>query len=286
MNTARYGDRLEAAVARYGRLCVGIDPHPAILDHWGLPRTAAGVEQCARGVIEAVADRVALVKPQSAFFEAHGSAGIAALERVLADARDAGLITVLDVKRGDIGSTMAAYVQAYLADGAPLAADAITLSPYLGPGSLDAAINEAGQTGRGVYLLAATSNPEATSVQQAVSAGGSTISQSVVDAAVAYNLQQHSGDDDGDRRQWGSVGVVIGATIGAETATALDLSGFCGTILAPGLGAQGGTADDLRHLFRDRYSQVLPTSSRSIMAAGPDIAALRSMVAEAQSALD
>src|SRR5699024_1094039 len=155
-----YGSRLAAVVAERGRLCVGLDPHPAILQQWGLPVDPTGVERLARTLVEAVADQVAVVKPQSAFFEAFGSAGIAVLERVLSDIRTAGAVSLLDVKRGDIGSTMAAYAEAYLADGSPLAADAITVSPYLGFGALTPAVELARSTGRGLYVLVRTSNPE------------------------------------------------------------------------------------------------------------------------------
>jgi orotidine-5'-phosphate decarboxylase len=268
-----YGERLRQGVQKHGRLCVGIDPHPQILDRWGLPPDASGLERCARTMVEAVAGRVALVKPQSAFFETYGSAGIAVLERVLRDAREAQLITLLDVKRGDIGSTMDAYAAAYLADGAPLAADAITVSPYLGAASLTGAVELARQTGRGVYLLAATSNSEGASVQQAVTSHGVTISQSIIDAAAAVD----SGDG------WGDVGVVIGATV--DPGIPLDLSAFAGTVLAPGFGAQGGTAEDLVRIFGDSSPRVLPSSSRSIMSAGPDPDAIRSEVERTKDSL-
>jgi orotidine-5'-phosphate decarboxylase len=282
MTTASYGSRLQAAVARHGRLCVGIDPHPGILDGWQLPHTAAGLERCARTMIEAVAGRVAVIKPQSAFFEAYGSAGIAVLERVLADARSAQLLTLLDVKRGDIGSTMSAYARAYLADDSPLAADAITLSPYLGAESLDVAIQQAIRTGRGVYLLAVTSNPEAAAIQQATTGRGQpTIGQTIIAEAKAYNAE-HSG---AEQQQWGSIGAVVGATISPSVAASLGLDGFTGSVLAPGFGAQGGTAADLQQLFRCCYDQVLPTSSRAIMTAGPRLDRLRAAVADVQASL-
>jgi orotidine-5'-phosphate decarboxylase len=292
MTTASYGSRLQAAVARHGRLCVGIDPHPAILDGWQLPHTADGLERCARTMVEAVAGRVVVVKPQSAFFEAYGSAGIAVLERVLADSRDAGLLTLLDVKRGDIGSTMAAYARAYLSDDSPLAADAVTLSPYLGATSVEAAVDQATRTGRGVYLLAVTSNPEASAIQQATGQDGETISQMVVAEAKAYNGRTTAAElapsghstNAGDQR-WGSVGVVVGATISPAITDDLGLDDFTGSILAPGFGAQGGSAADLRGLFRSCYDHVIPTSSRAIMGAGPRLDNLRSAVADAQANL-
>src|SRR5206468_1278620 len=112
-------------------LCVGIDPHPQLLRAWDLSEDAAGVAKFADICVAAFAGRVAIVKPQVAFFEAYGSAGIGALELTLSELRDAGTLVLADAKRGDIGSTMAAYAQAWLADG-PLGCDALTVSPYLG----------------------------------------------------------------------------------------------------------------------------------------------------------
>lgn len=261
-----YGVRLAAAVAERGPLCVGVDPHPGVLKAWGLDATVQGLERCARGMVEALGDVVAVLKPQSAFFEAYGSAGVAVLERVLADCAAAGALSLLDVKRGDIGSTMDAYAAAYLTDGSPLAADAVTLSPYLGFGSLDGAIDVARAHGRGVYVLALTSNPEGPQVQHArTSAGrgaGSTVGQTVVDEAARRN----AGDRPGD------VGVVVGATIG-RTGTRFDH--LNGSVLAPGLGAQGGTVADLAEVFGAALPLVLPTTSRDVMRAGPDPERLR-----------
>ncbi|HEX2264522.1 MAG TPA: orotidine-5'-phosphate decarboxylase, partial [Pseudonocardiaceae bacterium] len=160
-----FGVRLARVVAARGALCAGIDPHPELLRQWGLDDDVAGLERFARGAVEALAPEVAVIKPQSAFFERYGSRGVAVLERVLVAARDAGALVLLDVKRGDIGSTMAGYAAAYLSDGAPLAADAITVSPYLGVGALEPAFELASGTGRGVFVLALTSNPEGAAVQ-------------------------------------------------------------------------------------------------------------------------
>src|SRR5919108_2936412 len=138
-----FGARLVDAVAAYGPLCVGIDPHPSLLAEWGLTDDADGLARFVDVCAAAFAGHVAVVKPQSAFFERHGSGGIAVLEELLAAFAGTPTLTILDVKRGDIGSTMDGYADAYLAIGAPLAADAVTLSPYLGFGSLSAALDTA-----------------------------------------------------------------------------------------------------------------------------------------------
>ncbi len=252
-----FGARLAAAVSARGPLCVGIDPHPSLLEAWGLPDDAAGLERFALTTVDALADAIAVLKPQSAFFERHGSAGIAVLERIVARAAQAGALVLLDVKRGDIGSTMTAYAHAYLADGAPLAVDAITASPYLGVGSLEPAFALAAQTGRGVFVLARTSNPEGAAVQR----GG--VAQGVVDALAERNAVA---------RPLGHLGVVVGATVPAGE---LDLDRLHGPVLAPGLGAQGATAQDLPSVFGAALPDVLPATSRDVLRHGPDRAALR-----------
>ena len=228
--------------------------------------SAAGAEQCARTLVEALGDTVAAFKPQSAFFEAYGSKGIAALERVLADIAGTGALSILDVKRGDIGSTMEAYADAYLADGSPLAADAITLSPYLGFGSLAPAFERAHRYERGVYVLARTSNPEGSQVQLALTHDNSVV-QSIIDAATEVN---HA-----SRQK--AIGLVVGGT---HDSLGCDLEEFNGSILVPGIGFQGGRMEDLPGLFGDAVDQVLAVVGRGVISAGPDAAALRSKVAE------
>jgi orotidine-5'-phosphate decarboxylase len=263
-----YGERLAALTAERGPLCVGVDPHPSLLASWGLAGDAQGLERCARGMIDALGGLVPVFKPQSAFFEAYGAAGIAVLERTLADIKAAGAMSLLDVKRGDIGSTMDAYAAAYLSDGSPLAADAVTLSPYLGFGSLDGVIDLADRGGRGVYVLALTSNPEGPEIQHATTADGRTVGQLIIDRAASCNTGPGLG----------SVGVVVGATIKAP---GVDFGRLNGSILAPGLGAQGATAGDLPTVFGSACGNVLPAMSREVMNVGPGPAALRAAARQA-----
>jgi orotidine-5'-phosphate decarboxylase len=256
-----FGARLAAAVTARGNLCAGIDPHPGLLAEWGLTDDADGLDAFATACVEAFAGHLAVVKPQSAFFERHGSAGIAVLERVLAAFAGSGTQVILDVKRGDIGSTMDGYADAYLAVKAPLGADAVTLSPYLGFGSLTPGLAAAADAGRGVFVLARTSNPEGEEVQLA-SVGGRSVAQSVVDAAAARNT---------GAAPLGDVGVVVGATADHG----LDLTALNGPVLAPGLGAQGAGPDDIVTRFAGLAGIVLPAASRSVLMAGPGVAALR-----------
>ncbi|MCB1127885.1 MAG: orotidine-5'-phosphate decarboxylase [Verrucomicrobiae bacterium] len=266
-----FGSRLSAAMEARGPLCVGIDPHPQLLGSWGLNDDAAGLERFSLTVVEAVASLAAAVKPQVALYERHGSAGMAVLERTLAAAAEAGVLSIADAKRGDIGSTMAAYADAWLRDGSSLAADSVTLSPYLGFESLRPALDLAAEHGRGVFLLALTSNPEGRSVQHV--GGGDSVARRIVAAAAAENQRYEE--------PLGSVGLVVGATIGSALGDLdIDLGPVRGPILAPGLGAQGATPSDLRETFGQAYPMVLATSSRGILAAGPDIAALQAATRE------
>ncbi|MGO4120829.1 orotidine-5'-phosphate decarboxylase [Arthrobacter sp. YAF16] len=266
-----FGSRLGRAMAERGPLCVGIDPHPALLERWGLNDDVAGLERFSLTVLEAVAPLAAAVKPQVALYERHGSAGMAVLERTLAGCAEAGVLSIADAKRGDIGSTMAAYADAWLRDGSGLAADSVTLSPYLGFESLRPALDLAAESGRGVFVLALTSNPEGASVQHV--GGADSVARRIARAAAAENRRY--GVEQGDGKL-GSVGLVVGATVGSALADLdLDLSAVRGPILAPGLGAQGATAADLRSTFGSAYGQVLGTSSRDILGAGPQPAGLR-----------
>jgi len=252
-----------------GPLCAGIDPHPALLAHWGLDDTAQGLESFAMTCVEAFAGTVAIVKPQSAFFERFGSAGMAVLERTLAGLREAGTLSLLDVKRGDIGSTMTAYAQAYLGAESTLRADAITVSPFLGFDSLRPALDLAHEGRRGLFVLALTSNPDGAQIQHAIRQGR-TVAGSVADGVTRENLR------DREAGVLGSVGMVVGATVGdAVRRLGLDLSAANAPLLAPGVGAQGATAQDLRTVFGTAVANVLGSSSREILGAGPDGAALK-----------
>jgi orotidine-5'-phosphate decarboxylase len=264
-----FGDRLDAVFTTRGQLCVGIDPHAWLLADWDLPDSAAGAESFGRTVVEASAGQVGIVKPQVAFYERFGSAGYAALERVLADARAAGLLVIADVKRGDLGTSAEAYGQAWLSADSPLEVDAITVNAYMGVGSLAAVIDQAGQEGKGLFLLAATSNPEAEAIQRAVVAGGAqagrTVAGAIFEDVAARNAQDAT-------RALGSLGVVLGAT--------LDLAAFgvdlfsaptrsLTPILAPGFGHQGARVADLRNLYGGYAQSVIVSESRSVLSAGP-----------------
>ena len=352
-----FGTRLRAAMDQFGPLCVGIDPHSGLLTKWGLTDDVAGLREFSFTVLDALSGQVAAVKPQVAFFERFGSPGIAVLEDVIRYARELNTLCVVDAKRGDIGSTMAGYADAFLREGSSLAGDAVTLSPYLGFGSLQPAIDTALANGRGVFVLCLTSNPEGASVQHAVSPTTSgTVAAEIAAAAGAVNREflatrpmpqgavsgsdfSHSPADWRRESQvgpltirprrserWsfsgsmppvgpagtvgsvgsverngnslsplgpsqmgpsplgksplgksplGPIGLVVGATIGdAVATTGTDLAELNGPILAPGVGAQGAGADELKAVFGDARQFVLASSSREILNAGPNKADL------------
>lgn len=280
--TGSFGARIRSARVEYGPLCVGIDPHPALLERWGLPDDAGGALRFGLTVVEALAGRVAALKPQSAFFERHGPAGVAALAEVLAaaGAHDGTTQVILDAKRGDIGSTMSGYADAYLRDASPFFCDALTVSPYLGVGSLEPAWEAARSSGRGLLVLALTSNPEGAQVQHAVDLE----SGRSVAAAVARQVGALNAAELGSSEGLGSVGLVVGATVGlAVRSCGVDLVASRGAILAPGVGAQGAGASELAEVFGDARAQALASVSRSVLAVGPEPDELRRAAALATS---
>lgn len=269
--TVSFGDRLAAEFAAGRHLCAGIDPHAPLLAEWELDDDANGAERFGREVVAAAAGVAACVKPQVAFYERFGAAGFAALERVLADAREAGLLVVADAKRGDIGSTMSAYADAWFAEGSPLESDALTVSPYLGFGALSGALDYVRERGKGLFVLAATSNPEAREVQTAAQGGGITVAGGMVEAVRAWNAA-HAGRDEGSGGSVGSVGVVLGATLDLADFgidTTLHREGPALPLLAPGFGHQGGRIEDAHRIFGGLGQALLANESRSILGGGP-----------------
>jgi orotidine-5'-phosphate decarboxylase len=270
---ATFGERVQSAFDEHGRLCVGIDPHAWLLERWALEDSAGGAREFGLRVIDAAAGRVGIVKPQVAFFERFGSAGYAALERVMADARAAGLLVIADVKRGDVGTSVEAYGEAWLRPGSATEADAMTLSAFQGLASNEAVLRLAEANGKGVFVLAATSNPEAAAIQRAVlqqsSRAGDTVSAAIVAGVTAWNADQ----TDSGARPLGSIGVVIGATVdlaeaGIDRAASPPRPGL--PILAPGFGHQGAPATEFPSIFGPYAAGVIVSESRSLLDAGPE----------------
>jgi orotidine-5'-phosphate decarboxylase len=258
-------ERVTAAVQRHGPLCAGIDPSSALLGQWGLSDDAAGLRTFSARCVEAFGGAVAVIKPQVAFFERHGSAGMAVLEQLLADAGEAGLLVIADAKRGDIDSTAEAYADAWLGARSPLAADAVTAHAYLGIAALAPLVQRAAANGRGVLVVARSSNPEGRGLQLATTADGTSVEDMLLGEVAALN---GSGEFPA-----GVAGAVIGATLPPSN---FSLSQLGGVILAPGLGAQGAGPAEIAQRFAGCLpGAVLPSSSRGILRHGPDPAAMR-----------
>ncbi len=259
---ASFGARLRESLDEHGHLCVGIDPHPYLLESWGLPDSGRGLREFGLRTVEAATGAVGIVKPQVAFFERHGAAGYEALEHTIRAARDSGLLVIADAKRGDLGTSVEAYAQAWLRSGSPLESDALTVSAFQGVGSLSAPMVLAEENGKGLFVLAATSNPESYATQTALVQHGDrvdrTVAASIVDEVNTTNVAP-----------LGSYGVVIGATVSlAQFGIAPeDLSNT--PILAPGFGFQGARFEDITSLFGPAAANVVVSSSRSILESGP-----------------
>lgn len=273
-----FGSRLTEVFTTSGHLCVGIDPHPYLLVKWGLADDAVSLRDFGLRVVDAAAGRVGIIKPQVAFFERHGSAGYAALEEIIVAGRAAGLLVIADAKRGDVGSTVEAYGQSWLTPGSPLEADAMTISAFQGLGSISAPHELALAHGKGLFVLAATSNPESYSVQGARLAGGETVSASLLAGVDTWNSAESG---------LGSTGVVIGATVGFEEFGIHDSPLSRTPILAPGLGHQGARFSEVRAIYGDAADNVIVSASRSILAAGPTglADAIAAQAAEVREAL-
>lgn len=263
MSELGFGDRLNTAFQQFGHLCVGIDPHPFLLNEWEFDDTAVSLREFSLRVIDACVGRVGIIKPQVAFYERHGAAGMEALEYVIARARNEGLLVIADCKRGDIGSTMEAYAQAWLTPGWGLESDAITVSPYLGAGALANTVDYALKSNKGVFILAATSNPEAAVLQTAqLTSGpheGKTVAAGILSDVARWATAATPAN---------SVGAVLGAT--------LDLSSLginpdeypALPVLAPGFGFQGARVEDARKLFGNLSQNLIVSETRSVLGAG------------------
>lgn len=257
-----FGARLTAAFGARGQLCLGIDAHAFLLAEWGLQDTAAGARELGLRAVDAAVGVVGIVKPQVAFFERHGAAGYDALEDVLAAARAAGLLVIADVKRGDIGSTVDAYGQAWLSPGSPLEVDAVTLVAYQGVGSLTGPIDLARRGGKGVFVLAATSNPEAKAIQAAVLQSGPSAGRTVAAGIVAAVEALNAGGD------LGSVGLVLGATVDVAE-YGIDPDRLASTpVLAPGFGEQGALLTELADRYGASSGNVIANVGRAVLREG------------------
>jgi orotidine-5'-phosphate decarboxylase len=265
-----FAARFTAARALTGPLAWGLDPSAELLAGWGLGDTADGLDRFADIMLAAAPGVVGLVKPQSAFYERHGWRGIRTLQRLISEARSTGLLVILDIKRGDVGSTNDAYAEAYLSKDAPLAADAITVHPYLGLAAMGTFVARAHESGSCLLVVTRSSNPEGRGIQAARAGEGRTVEQDLLYEIGALNARLAPG-------AIGPVGAVVGPT---HIRPELDLVAAGCLFLAPGVGAQGATAADVAKVFAACPDRVIPSASRWLLSAGPDIGRLRSAAAQ------
>ncbi|MEI8127266.1 MAG: orotidine-5'-phosphate decarboxylase [Actinomycetota bacterium] len=262
-----FGQRLQERIKVLGPLCVGIDPSRHLLASWERDDDAAGAEFVSLALLESALGNAAAIKPQVAYYERFGSAGFRILERVIADAHDAGILIIADAKRGDIGSTNDGYADAWLTKGSPLAVDALTVSPYLGIAAMGSLIARASESGRGLFVVVASSNDEGRPVQTAKLHTDEKVEDFLLRQLAEIN---HQGGD------LGSLGAVVGAT---RDRPHFDLASLHGPYLVPGVGAQGASPDDVGKLFeRCPQGTVLVNVSRAIAASGPDVRSLRDTI--------
>jgi orotidine-5'-phosphate decarboxylase len=268
--------RLSTAVGSHGPLCVGLDPSAKLLSAWRLTDDATSAERLARTTIAAAQGAAGIVKVQVAFFERHGAAGYASLERVIADARAAGLVVIADAKRGDIRSTNEGYADAWLSDHSPLAVDALTVSCYLGIDAMTPVFELAHASGRGVFAVAASSNDEGRDLQTARLASGVTVESELL-RALGVADERLGGAQAPPR--------CLGAVVGAQRRPE-GLSAFEGPVLVPGIGAQGSGPAELGELLGAMSHRVVAVNvSRAILGAGPSPDAVRAAISRLASEL-
>jgi len=268
-----FADRLQQKIREHSPLCVGIDPSAAVLQACGLPDSAEGALEFGQRVLDAADYRIAVLKPQSAFFERFGSAGFLALEALVKLARAREVPVLLDGKRGDIDTTAAAYAAGYFSATTTLRVDAITTHCYLGLAALEPFFAAAIAADGGVFVVVRSSNPEGQELQTARMANGETVAQSLCREITARNLRQR-------KEGLGPIGAVVGATCADanETVAALPHS----FVLAPGVGAQGATMRDVLARMPTGRSRVLPNVSRAILANGSRRDDIRTTIAVLQ----
>ena len=263
-----FADRFRAVRERVGPLVWGLDPSSEVLGEWGLGDSPDGLDRFVDIVVEVASDAVGLVKPQSAFYERQGWRGIRSLTRLCAEARSARLLVILDAKRGDVGSTNDAYAEAYLGKDAPIEADALTVHPYLGLAAMGAFISRAHEAGSCLLVVTRSSNHEGRAVQAGETSPGVPIEVDLLRQIGQLNADLAPG-------LIGPVGAVIGPR---EWDAPLDLASPNAVYLAPGVGAQGATVDDVARVFAACPDRVMPSASRSLLSYGPDPEALRDAV--------
>jgi len=264
-----FASRFAVVRAKFGPLAWGFDPSGGMLEAWGVGDTPDGLDRFADIALGAAVGTVGLVKMQSAFYERQGWRGFRTLQRSIAEARSAGLLVIVDAKRGDVGTTNDAYAEAFLGDDAPLGADALTVHPYLGLAAMDSFVARAHQAGSCLLVVTRSSNPEGRAVQSATDRSGLSVEAALLGDIGTLNSRLAPGGI-------GPVGAVVGPT---HMQPVLDFPSMQGLFLAPGIGAQGATSADVAEVFAACPDRVIPSASRALLGDGPDPSRLQEKAA-------
>jgi orotidine-5'-phosphate decarboxylase len=266
--TDSFAKRFAATRSVFGPLVFGVDPSRALLTSWGVGDSADGLDRFVDIVLEAAVGTVGLIKPQAAFYERHGWQGFRSLSRLIAEARGAGLLVILDAKRGDVGTTNDAYAESYLGADAPVQVDALTVHPYLGFGAMTSFVERAHRSGSCLLVVTRSSNLEGRTVQAARDDAGGSVEATLLQEIGQRNAELAPG-------AIGPVGAVVGPS---PMPPELDLAAAHALFLAPGVGAQGASPADVAQTFGTCRDRVMPSASRSLLEAGPHVPKLREEV--------
>lgn len=265
-----FAERLAPLIADRSPLCLGLDPSAELVAAWGLENDAEGLRRFCGTVLEAADGRVAVIKPQAGFFERLGAVGSTELARAVGGIQAQGALALVDAKCGDFAATMEGYAQGFLGEASGFGADAMTVTAYLGVDALRPVFQRAAATRSAVFVVVLSSNPEGRALQSARHPDGRTVAERLADEITAFNAGLGGGV--------GPVGAVVGATVDAGEAAAILARLPQSPILAPGVGAQGATLEEVGARFARAAGRTLPSASRSILAAGPTVAGLREAI--------
>ena len=270
-----FAERFTSVRRSVGPLVWGLDPSGSLLESWGLGDTSDGLDRFVDIVVDAASGAVGVVKPQSAFYERHGWRGMRSLSRLIEAARAAGMLVILDAKRGDVGSTNDAYAEAFFGPDSPFEVDALTVHPYLGLQAMGALVSSANEWGACLFVMVRSSNPEGDRLQSSTDEEGVAVDASLLAEIGRLNAKLAPG-------AIGPVGAVIAPNLATSS---LDLANAGALYLAPGVGAQGATVSDVARVFASCPDRVLPSASRSLLANGPDARRLRADAGALQDAV-
>ncbi|WP_087004142.1 orotidine-5'-phosphate decarboxylase [Rhizobium sullae] len=266
---ATFVDKFFMLADQRSPLCLGLDPSSDLLHSWGLDDTVDGLRQFCDVVLEAAGDRVAVVKPQSGFFERFGPVGMTVMMDVIKAWRERGTLCLIDCKRGDVATTMEGYATAMLGRDSAFGGDAMTVTAYLGFNALRPVFKRAFSSDTSIFVVVHSSNPEGRFLQHARHEDGTAVADRLADEITRANADYG--------QPIGPICAVVGATIDGSDTGLLDRLPTS-LLLAPGVGVQGAALAETKQRFGSAYRRALPSVSRAILQKGPDVSRLRSEI--------